>query len=348
MSESAADESQATRPAFPALPPWLEATAGELLSQRTRWPHAWLIEGPRGIGKRALALAMARALLCEAPRPGGAACGTCEGCHYVAAGQHPDLRLVEPVEVDDEGNVEPTEFIKIEAIRRLQDWTQVTSHRGGAKVAVIVPAERMPVASANALLKTLEEPPPGTYLLLVAHQSGRLAPTIVSRCRRLPVVRPDPAVARRWLDGQGVSGAEALLAQARGRPMIAVELADPALQAERRAWLAALAHPETLSPIALAARVELGGKDERRERLAAAIEWLVAWTADLGRVEAGGEAVAHPDQTQALAALGPRVARISLFRYHRRLLGQRLLLAHALQPRLVAEALLAEYRSLFP
>jgi hypothetical protein len=130
--------------------------------------------------------------------------------------------------------------------------------------------------------------------------------------------------------------------------MIAVELAVPTLQAERRAWLAALAQPETLSPLALAARVELGGKDERRERLAAAIEWLVVWTADLARVEAGGEAVAHPDQTQALAALGPRVARISLFRYHRRLLGQRLLLAHALQPRLVAEALLAEYRSLFP
>lgn len=332
---------------FPPLPPWLEAPAASVLAQRDRWPHAWLIEGPAGVGKRALALAFARALLCEAPRPGHRACGVCDGCRWVAAGQHPDLRLVEPFDVDDEGIATPTEFIRIDAIRRLQEWSQITSHRGGAKVAVIVPAERMPVASSNALLKTLEEPPPGTYLLLVAHQSGRLPATIVSRCRRLPVPRPVARVALDWLASQGVARAGDLLAQAGGSPLVARALADAEVQEERRVWLAALSKPDTLSPIELAARIDLAGRDARRDRLAAAIDWLIAWTADLARAAGGGEARANPDHAQALRALAPHVARISLIRYHRRLLVQRVMLVHPLQPRLVAEALLADYRANF-
>ncbi|HEX4886039.1 MAG TPA: DNA polymerase III subunit delta' [Casimicrobiaceae bacterium] len=334
--------------AWPALPPWLDATAADMLAQRERWPHAWLLEGPRGIGKRALALEFARALLCEAPRAGHRPCGTCPGCTWVAAGQHPDLRVVEPVDVDDEGNVTPTDVIRIDGIRRLTEWTQITSHRQGAKVAVIVPAERMNTSAANALLKTLEEPPAGTYLLLVAHQSGRLPATVASRCRRLPVVRPAADVAARWLAGQGVTQADTLLAQAGGAPLQALALADPSLQAERTAWLAGLARPEALSPVALAARIDLAGRDERRDRLGSAIEWLVAWTADLARVAAGGEPRLNPDHAEALRSLAGKVARISLFRYHRQVLGQRTLLAHPLQPRLVAEALLADYRALFP
>lgn len=343
-----ADDAGAPRAPWPALPPWLDALAAEVLAQRERWPHAWLIEGPRGIGKRALAMAFARALLCEAPQPGHAACGACAGCTWMTAGQHPDLRLVDLTELDDDGNPTPVDTIRIEAIRRLQAWTQVTSHRRGAKVAVIVPAERMNPAAANALLKTLEEPPPGTYLLLVAHQSGRLAATVASRCRRLPVPAPATDAALRWLEAQGVGDAAALLAQAGGAPLVALDLAEPALQAERGAWLAALAQPQALSPLALAARIELVAKDERRERLGAAIDWLIAWTADLARVAAGGSPRLNPDRAQALAALAPKVARISLFRYHRQLLGQRVLLTHPLQPRLVAEALLADYRALFP
>lgn len=335
------------RPAWPALPPWLEATASETLAQRERWPHAWLIDGPRGIGKRALALEFARALLCESPAPGARACGACPGCAWVAAGQHPDLRLVEPIEVDDEGNATPVDAIRIDAIRRLGEWSQITSHRQGAKVAVVVPAERMNAAAANALLKTLEEPPLGTYLLLVAHQSGRLPATVVSRCRRLPVPLPARDLALRWLARQGVPAPEALLAQAGGAPLAALERVDPALQTERAEWLGALARPPALAPVALAARIDLGGRDERRERLAAVLDWLIAWTADLARVGAGGRPQHNPDHEEALRAIAGQVARISLFRYYRQLLGQRALLSHPLQPRLVAEALLADYRALF-
>ena len=347
MSGPVASGDAAQPGTWPALPPWLAPTAAALAAQRDRWTHAWLIEGQRGVGKRALALDLARTLVCEARRADGRACGACPGCVWAAAGQHPDLRLVEPVDIDDEGRATPVDAIRIDAVRALTQWAQVSSHRRGAKVAVIVPAERMNGAAANALLKTLEEPPAGTYLLLVAHQSARLPATVASRCRRLAVGRPEAGEARRWLAAQGVADAGTLLAQAGGAPYVALALADAALQAERSAWLAALARPEALSPVALAARVELGGREERRDRLAAALDWLLGWTADLARLAAGGDVRANPDQEDALRTLAAKVARISLFRYHRQVLAQRSLLAHPLQPRLVAELLLADYRALF-
>ena len=109
----------------------------------------------------------------------------------------------------------------------------------------------------------------------------------------------------------------------------------------------ALAKPKSLSPVALAARVEAGARDERKERLGLAIDWLAAWTADLARVAAGGAPLRNPDFAAALAALAGTVAPIALFRYHRSLSRQRALVAHPLQPRLVAEALLIGYRDLF-
>ena len=98
---------------------------------------------------------------------------------------------------------------------------------------------------------------------------------------------------------------------------------------------------------ALAARIDAGGKDERKARLAHALEWLIAWTADLARVVAGDAARQNPDAVEPLQRLAARVAPIALFRYHRTLLRQRAMLAHPLQPRLVAEAVLLDYRALF-
>jgi DNA polymerase-3 subunit delta' len=131
--------------------PWQRDAIGELLARRGRWPHAMLIAGAPGIGKRVLARTLARALLCETPSAAGGACGTCAGCRYEAAGHHPDLRLVEPVEIDDDV-AKPVEWISVAMVRALADWTQLSSHRGGAKVAVIAPAERMNAPAANALL----------------------------------------------------------------------------------------------------------------------------------------------------------------------------------------------------
>ena len=327
--------------------PWQTEAAREALRSRATWPHAVLVDGPRGLGKRVLALNFARALLCESPAADGLACGACASCRYVAAGAHPDLQLVEPVAYDDEGQAKALDVIAVDRVRTLIEWSLLTAHRGRAKVAVIVPAETMNAAAANALLKTLEEPRPDTFLILVAHAPGRLPATLRSRCRRFPAPRADRASALAWLVAHGVADAEAALAQAAGAPLAALALADVHWQQERALWLKAFAQPRVLSPVALAARIESASKDERRERLGLAIDWLLAWTGDLGRVAAGGNPARNPDFAPALAALAPSVASVPLFRYHRSLLRQRALLAHPLQPRLVAEALLIGYRELF-
>lgn len=333
--------------AWSDLPPWLAPLVRERVSSRHAWPHALLLSGAQGIGKRAAALHMARALLCETPQPDGMACASCASCHYVKAGQHPDLRVLEPWVVDDDGEVKQVEDITVDRVRELRAFLAVSSHRGGGKVAVIVPAERMNVAAANALLKTLEEPPPDSYLLLVAHQPGRLLPTIVSRCRRMPVPLPARAEAIAWLGEQGVATPEVVLAQAGGAPLAALLRAEPSLQSERRAWLTALADPATLSAPQLSARIDVGVREERRARLALALDWLVAWSTDLATAAAGAPVQRNPDFAGPLAALAPRVARISLSRYHRALLQRRRLLNHPLTPRLAAEAMLLDYQALF-
>lgn len=333
--------------AWPPLPPWLAARAREALGQRASWPHALLLHGPRGAGKHALGLHFALALLCESPRDDGLACGQCASCHYATAGQHPDLVRLELVEVNAEGEANAVDVITIDRVRALIDFVQLTSHRQQAKVAVIAPAERMNAAAANALLKTIEEPPPRTYLILVSDQPARVPATILSRCRKFPVPLPSAEVAREWLRGQGVVEPDLVLAQAHGAPRIALDLADVAIQTERRVWLGALAKPRQLPMIGLAARVEAGGRDERKARLALAIDWMLAWTADLARAGTGGEPRANPDFGRELALLAAQVAPVALFRYHRSVLRQRALIAHPLQPRAVAEALLIDYRGLF-
>jgi DNA polymerase-3 subunit delta' len=330
-----------------ALPPWQDAAAAAALAERARWPHALLLTGRQGVGKRLLAMHLARALLCEAPRSDGSACGHCASCGLVERGSHLDLRLIEPIAYDEEGNATPADAITVEPIRELIEFAQLSSHRRGAKVAVIVPAEALNAAAANALLKTLEEPPPRTYLLLVSHQPGRLPATIVSRCRRFPVPDPDPAVASQWLATLKVADPELVLAQAGGAPMLALSLSDPAVQQARELLLGELSRPERLSPVAVGARLEAMPKDQRKGELASAVYWLLTWTADLAAVANGGAPRFHPDRRDVLGELAGRVARAPLFRYYQMVMRQRALLAHPLQPRLVAEALLFEYRGLF-
>jgi DNA polymerase-3 subunit delta' len=332
---------------WPALLPWLVPVAHAALAGRATWPQALLIHGPRGVGKHALGLHLALALLCESPRDDGLACGQCASCHYAQVGQHPDLMRLELIELDEDAAPTAVDAITIDRIRALIDFVQLTSHRRRAKVAVIAPAERMNAAAANALLKTLEEPPPATYLILVSDQPGRVPPTILSRCRKLAVSLPPADAARTWLAEQGVEHAGLVLAQAAGAPLLALERSDAGTQAERRVWLDALAQPERLPLLAIAARVDAGGREERKARLGLAIDWMLAWTADLARVGAGGAPRANPDFAAALAPLAARVAPGALFRYHRSVARQRALLAHPLQPRAVAEALLIDYRALF-
>ena len=341
---------EANEPAAPGwqpLPPWQREAAAAALQARARWPQALLIVGRRGIGKRILALHFAQALLCEQPNADGSACGRCPSCIYVVNGSHPDLRLIEPVERDDEGNATPADEIVIARVRELFEFTQLSTHRQRAKVAVIVPAETLNAAAENALLKTLEEPPAATYLIPVSHQPGRLRATIVSRCQLLASPEPDNDAAIAWLSAQGVREPQLSLAQAGRAPLLALTLADPVVQRERELLLDELAQPERLAPVAVGARIDAYGRDERKARLADVVYWLLTWTADLAATASGGAPRFNPDRQDTLALLGARVARLKLFRYYQTLLRQRALLDHPLQPRLVAEALLFEYRAMF-
>jgi DNA polymerase-3 subunit delta' len=334
--------------AWVALPPWLSDVAAIALSRRDRWPHALLLNGRRGLGKRALALHFARSLLCESPLPDGSACAACPSCGYVVNGTHPDLRIIEPVVFDNDGNATAVDVIQVDRIRDLIEFTQLSTHRLGAKVAVIVPAEAMNLAAANALLKTLEEPPAGTFLILVSHQPARLPATIRSRCRVLAVPEPAQSLATEWLSAQGVDRAQLILAQAGGAPFLAASLADPSIQRDRDRFLSELARPGKLSPVGFGARIDATPKDERKPALGHAVYWLMTWTADLAAVASGGQPRFHPDHAAALTRLASRLAPVPLFRYYQTLLRQRALLPHPLQPRLVAEALLFDYRNLFP
>jgi DNA polymerase-3 subunit delta' len=304
-----------------------------------------LLHGPAGFGKTALARHFAQVKLCEMPAEDGRPCGRCSACAWVRELQHPDLRWVEPETGDEEAEGKArAEIIRIEQIRDLADFVVLTPHRRATKMIVIRPAEAMNPAAANALLKTLEEPPAGTYLLLVSDRPGRLPATILSRCTKLAAPRPSAAQALAWLRGQQLAAAEDLLAQAGGAPLKAIILGEQSYQEERRVFLGQLALPTKLSALALGARLDAVPKPARKARLAQWLDLLATWSYDLAAIANGGSARYHPDFREALVALAVRLAPLPLIRYHREVLLQKRLIAHPLTPRLVAEQMLQAYR----
>ena len=171
--------------------PWHEAYRERIVRQfeSNQLAHAILFAGANYLGKFDFALDLARQFLCEAATVSGA-CGRCSACHLVAAGSHADLRLVQP---------EDSNQIKIDQIRGLISWASQTAHQGGMKIAIVNPAQQMNHQAANALLKCLEEPGPGTLIFLVTSHSGSLLPTIRSRCQQYKFSAPDREVALQWL-----------------------------------------------------------------------------------------------------------------------------------------------------
>jgi DNA polymerase-3 subunit delta' len=216
------------------LLPWLQAPLDQALAQQRA--HALLVHGPSGVGQFEFAHALAAAWLCESPVE-RRACGHCAGCHLMQSRTHPDFLLLMPEAVrlgmglgeedtrDSEGKkAKPSKELKVEAVREAIGWTQTSSSRGAAKVVLIHPAQAMNMVSANALLKTLEEPPAGVRLLLTAHDPEALLPTIRSRCQRWALALPPREQALQWLAGLGVSDPAVLLDAAGGRPLDAALL----------------------------------------------------------------------------------------------------------------------------
>lgn len=218
--------------AIPQVLPWHRAPWADWQRQLNsgRVPHAVLVSGLPGLGKGRLARAFAHAILCgdSRLRP----CGRCKSCRLLAAGSHPDLRIIEPEQVG--------KAIKIAQIRELVEFLGGTAQQGGWKCAVIEPAEAMNSHAANALLKSLEEPPGDTLLVLVTPMPGRVMPTLRSRCRHLQVKAPSRDEALEWLQPRVGRQADALLDYAHGAPCAALAANEENRLAQREELVNAL------------------------------------------------------------------------------------------------------------
>ncbi|AVJ27715.1 DNA polymerase III subunit delta' [Achromobacter spanius] len=337
----------------PQFHPWQMETARAWLGNRDRFAHAWLVHGLAGIGKLDFAIAAAASLLCETPE-NGLACGHCAACNWFASGNHPDLRRIRPEAVAVEEGADaaeqaedaepaagaakraPSKEIRIDQIRSLESWFNTATHRGGWRVALLYPAHALNVVSSNALLKVLEEPPPHTVFLLVADAPDRLLPTLVSRCRRLPLPAPDADTALQWLRDQNVEPAREWLAAAGGAPLAALRLAQSGDSA-CPPWLGQL-----VSPLAKGQTPDVGTLAESLEKVAAA-EWIDALQrlyTDLMLASAGAPVRYFPSLQAGVAQVAARINPARVAESARWLTRQRALATHPLNAKLFAHATL--------
>jgi DNA polymerase-3 subunit delta' len=245
---------------------WLAPVCERLQQMRAqgRLPHGLLLVGPPGGGQREIGVWLAAMLACRA---GSSRCGHCADCRLFDAGNHPDFHWLRVAPDRKE--------ISIGQVRELLSELALKSYRGGAKIALIEPAESMNSHSFNALLKTLEEPARDTYLVLATSRADRIPRTIASRCMRLRVPLPARPDALAWLDvlapGQP---SQRLLDLANGAPFLAAEFAEAGLAeldgqmrealargAESGAWIVDRAH------------------DWAEDAPGARLQWLESWLA---------------------------------------------------------------------
>jgi DNA polymerase-3 subunit delta' len=309
---------------------WLAPARERLLAavRQDRVAHALLIQDVPGAGGEQLALWMAQLLLCLTPAAQGP-CASCAGCISLHEHRHPDFTLI--------GLVEDSKQIRIEQVRELSAHLALASHQGGYKVALINPADALNWNAANALLKTLEEPPARTVLILVAQQPSRLPATILSRCQHVRLRAPEREPALLWLTqfvGEGPW--TAVLDVIGNAPLLAAQLDPRALLQVRDETLAALG--DLASRRADAAQLaEAWNRSELGLRLACLENWLterIRRTLGAGTYSTEMRDGAHP------ARPDPRSNAPQLFDLLDQLRGLRAALATPVNRSLVLESLL--------
>ena len=369
------DVVQASSDAYVPSLPWHAAAWDRLRPLLTRGSHAILLHGAAGIGKKSLAIDIARAALCEATTAEGQACGRCAGCLLAAAGNHPDLRIVVPdamaawrgvsADADDAEPVagsEPADSdsageeggkrtklssqIRIPQVRALSDFIATSTHRGGRRVVVIAPAERLNTEAANSLLKMLEEPPPASLFLLVTDAIDDLLPTVRSRCVLVRVPSPIRAVALAWLADQQVERADERLAAAGGAPMGALALAqgDEQDAASRDMLLDLLGRGARLTPELIAERIP------KTIAVAGSLAVMQRWCWDLlacATLHSGRAVRYFPARAAAVAQVAQDIEVAAIHQWNARLTMHRAAQHHPLNARLAVEAALLDYISGF-
>ena len=324
--------------------PWHQEQWQEILARRDALPHALLFRGREGTGKLDFVRKLAQSLGCSEP-VAGSACGACQSCRWFAAGAHPDYREIIPealrpdaAEATVAGERKPSQQISVDEIRELHDFINLTAHQTGGKTIVVYPAETLNVNAANALLKSLEEPPPNTRFMLVAHRPSYLPATIISRCQQIALPTPPVAMAEQWLREQGIAEPALSLAQTGNAPLAALALDDGEFWQQRKSLLGGLA-VATPDAFALAEQV-------RNYPIPRLLGWLQRWSYDLLSAKSVGRVRYNPDFAPALNKVAARLRAVDIARFHRVLVRQQRSVHHPLNARLYIEQLLFSYTAL--
>ena len=276
---------------------------------RQRLAHAYLFHGEAAIGKRATALCLAQALNCERASAGEAldACGACRSCHQIASRTHPDFFVIEP---DSEL---ATPQIKIEQVREIEQQIMYRPLIGERKICLIDDADRMTIGAANALLKTLEEPPAHSLFILISSRPAALPVTIRSRCQAVRFATP----ARTQVEAAVILKRELPPADARLLAVISEGRIGEALSSDakdiraRQQELLDLVRPQSLQSITtILSAAEALAKTDRAPEI---LTWLTRWIRDIVIVQVGGdrEQLLHVDDLPSLESYA-RQARTDL------------------------------------
>ena len=300
-----------------------------------RLAHAMLLTGPDSIGKLEFCLAYIQRLNCTNPTLDDHACGECKDCHLFVANTHPDVRMINVNEIED---VKKSEQIKVDDIRDINQFMTLSRQQGKYKIVCINNADTMNINAANALLKTLEEPPEFSILFLVSHRADSLLPTIRSRCQTWKFNLPNNEIALAWLNQQAEKANwDSILTLAAGRPLLAMSYQQSGLSDGRASFYHDLS--QFLQGKCKVTKVSFTHQNEQLERL---VIWQQAWCADLVRYHYDNQPITleNPDIRRSLHSLVGRVDLHLLFRFMDKLIEMRRFSSAPLNKRLFIEDML--------